>query len=87
MVIADKEEWIQSINEESNRAVLENSTVETLSPSGTRCKFLGFDPKSNAASVVHMDSDGMPVRRTTEILERSYQETEVAFNIDPRATW
>jgi hypothetical protein len=62
---------------------MEDSAQQQFSPPGTHCKFLGFDPKSNAAFVVHMDSDGMPVRRTTEILQRSYQESEVAFNIDP----
>ena len=59
---------------------MEDSAQQQFSPPGTHCKFLGFDPKSNAAFVVHMDSDGMPVRRTTEILQRSYQESEVAFN-------
>jgi hypothetical protein len=62
---------------------MEDAAQQQFSPPGTHCKFLSFDPKSNAAFVVHMDSDGMPVRRTTEILQRSYQESEVAFNIDP----
>ena len=47
---------------------MEDSAQQQFSPPGTHCKFLGLDPKSNAAFVVHMDSDGMPVRRTTEIL-------------------
>jgi hypothetical protein len=41
MFIANREEWIQSINEESNLAVLENSTFEILSPHGLQHLWIG----------------------------------------------